>query len=380
MTEEIAAAIEVLAPIVEGVYATHADEIEHHKTGRHQMDADDFLWRRLLVSMATMGNSRGWDGLIGNEGNYRLVTFQALSALEPTERLERLRTVLQRAKVRMPDQKAGWLAQNFDRIEAMGGLEAANERFRVMNDRDEIIAFLRSFAGIGPKYARNIPMDIYHPAFRDSVAVDERIQNVSKTLGLSFASFQEHEDFYRKVAQRAGLEGWELDRLLYNFNHEILGQLRSTATQPTPGPGISPGRTVPREEPRDAARARSGPTASPLPVDDMETKERRDLFQEIQQTFRDEFPRASSYTRANGWFYGRGTNVFFVARPQQTGRVEIRLHASKDQLPDTYLDLDERLHSGRADPPVQFIDIDSNGDVPEIMRLAHFAYRFWGSA
>ena len=46
------------------------------------------------------------------------------------------------------------------------------------------MAFSREFKGIGAKYSRNIMMDTYHPEFRDSIAIDQRIKKVSRTLGL----------------------------------------------------------------------------------------------------------------------------------------------------------------------------------------------------
>ena len=380
MTANQATAVEVLAPIIESAYTRHAADLERHKAGREQLYAEDFLWKRLLVSMATMGNSRGWDGLIDDANNYRLVTYEELAGLGPAERLDRLRDVLGRAKVRMPAKKAQWLAGDFDRIQALGGLQTANERFRAMNDRDEIIAFLTSFSGIGPKYARNIPMDVYHPAFRETVAIDERITTISETLGLAFAGFLEHEAFYLHVAKRVGLEGWELDRLLYNFNDEILLELRSAGRQQG-AVSTAPRRSIAshRSTAEPKATQKLNRTPPRARADHPTEGDHRDLFQAVQRAFRTEFPKVTSYMRSNGRFYGRGTHVFFVAIPK--GRsVVVHLHAAKDELPKTDLVLTETLHSQRADPPVQRTTIDSEQDIPEIMRLAHFAHRFWGSA
>jgi hypothetical protein len=88
---------------------------------------------------------------------------------------------------------------------------------------------LKKFPGIGDKYARNIMMDVYHPDFRDSIAVDARINAISNALGLSFASYRDHEAFYLDVAKEAGLNGWELDRLLFNFRTEVESRLGVTA-------------------------------------------------------------------------------------------------------------------------------------------------------
>jgi len=65
-------------------------------------------------------------------------------------------------------------------------------------------------------------MDVYHEDFRDSIAIDARIQSVSKAWGLSFDTYEEQENFYLSVAETAGLNGWELDRLLFNFTQHFL--------------------------------------------------------------------------------------------------------------------------------------------------------------
>ena len=76
-------------------------------------------------------------------------------------------------------------------------------------------------------------MDVYHPEFRDSIAVDIRIQKISDELGLQFENYADHEFFYVDSAHRAGLNGWEIDRLLYNYNTEVISLLRSDKTQST---------------------------------------------------------------------------------------------------------------------------------------------------
>ena len=56
-------------------------------------------------------------------------------------------------------------------------------------------------------------------------AVDARIKAVSERLGVSFGSYAAHEAFYLGVARLAGINGWELDRLLYNFRSEVESRL-----------------------------------------------------------------------------------------------------------------------------------------------------------
>jgi len=62
--------------------------------------------------------------------------------------------------------------------------------------------------------------------FRESIAIDERIKAISKkALGISFRNYEDEEDFYREAAHGAELEGWELDRLMYQFTNEFLEEL-----------------------------------------------------------------------------------------------------------------------------------------------------------
>ena len=124
--------------------------------GRRDMKRPDIVWRFLLQSSSTWGNSRGWDGLIEDQGNYRRVTFDALSQLSTKKRIKRLEETLVRAKVRMPSKKARYLSENFAIIRDMGGLAAARRAAMSQTGRDAKMAFMRSFKGIGPKYARNV--------------------------------------------------------------------------------------------------------------------------------------------------------------------------------------------------------------------------------
>jgi thermostable 8-oxoguanine DNA glycosylase len=203
----------------------HRQRLEELKEDEKHLNRPDFLWHYMLQSFSTLGSVRGWDGLIKDAENYQKVTYEALSKYSPARRLSRLKDTLRKAKVRMPDKKAGWLADNFERIKEIGGPEAAKEALLSKPDRNEKIKFLKAFSGIGDKYARNIMMDVYHPDFRDSIAIDARMEGITEMLGLEFKKYDEHERFYVEAAHEAGLTGWELDRLIFNFTEEVVEKL-----------------------------------------------------------------------------------------------------------------------------------------------------------
>ncbi len=193
--------------------------------GRREMEWPDFVWHLLLQSFATLGGSRGWEGSIGNQGNYRRVTFDALSRLGQEERFEEILEVFQAARIRYARRKAPFMARNYERVAGMGGPEEAKKQAFALPDREAKLAFMKQFDGIGDKYARNIWMDSYHPDFHNTIAIDLRIKKVTEALGYSFATYTEHERFYQDVAREAGLQGWDLDRLLYNHRDEFLAAI-----------------------------------------------------------------------------------------------------------------------------------------------------------
>lgn len=193
------------------------------KDGRELSRRDDFLWFILLQSFSTMGNSRGWHGLIQTSNNYNRIAYDyVINKVDKSKWLSHFDTVLRDAKVRMPNKKAGWLFSNLNRIESYGGVMETNNIAYSQKGRVEKIKFMKIFDGIGEKYARNIWMDIYDEDFYESIAIDERIKNISKAISISLIKYDDHEKFYLELATKARLQGWELDRLMYNFNDEIL--------------------------------------------------------------------------------------------------------------------------------------------------------------
>jgi endonuclease III len=173
-----------------------------------------------------MGNSRGYDGLFGDPANYERITFETLSLLSPEERFRELARTLSAAAVRMPDRKAEWLVADFDFIQSIGGPAKAKDELLSQPGRDAKIAFLKRLAGIGDKYARNIFMNVYHPEFRQSIAVDSRIESVLEALGLNeLKSYEAREQFLVEAAKEAGVDGWDLDRMLYNFKDQLFAKL-----------------------------------------------------------------------------------------------------------------------------------------------------------
>lgn len=187
------------------------------KRDSKKLKRKDFIWHALLCSIATLGNERGYQGLIANEKNYERVSFAALSKISQAKRLPHIEKVLRDAKVRMPAQKARWLFENHEIISRLGGVEKVTSLALSMKGREAKMRFLKTFRGVGDKYARNIWMDVFQKDFRDSMAIDLRINQITAALGYEFKTYELHEKFYQEIAKECGLLTWEVDRLLYNF-------------------------------------------------------------------------------------------------------------------------------------------------------------------
>jgi hypothetical protein len=215
-----------LAAVAKALAHEKKDKLDTLKAEHSQLARADFLWRYLLQSFATMGRAAGWHGLIGNKKNYNKVRYETLARLSPQARPTHVELTCRAAKIRMPSIKARYILECFDQVRELGGPETAKKTLLAQPGRDAKIQFLKSFSGIGEKYARNIMMDVYHEDFRDSLAIDARIKALSRNWGLSFGSYSEHQAFYLSVAANAGINGWELDRLMFNFQNEFLARVR----------------------------------------------------------------------------------------------------------------------------------------------------------
>jgi hypothetical protein len=223
--------IKLLALILKDVAEQNIEKLNELKQNHHDIKRPDFIWHYLLQSFATMGNSKGWDGLIGEKKNYNRIVFDELETLSADERTKIVNEVCRIAKIRMPAKKAEFIIRCFDQINGLGGQEFAKEKLLSLEGRDKKINFLLQFHGIGEKYARNIMMDVYHEDFRNSIAIDDRIKKISKLIGIEYESYQEHEKFYLEAGKKAGLNGWEVDRLLYNFTSIFESRLTSQRNQ-----------------------------------------------------------------------------------------------------------------------------------------------------
>jgi hypothetical protein len=142
-----------------------------------------------------------------------------------------IEAALEEARVpRMRKQKAQDLSENYKRVKKLGGPQNATTIMLSLSGKPEKQAWIREFDGVGQKYSNDIWMDIYDPDFQDAIALDTRVKNFAKALGLTVPSPRLEAELL-EFASGCGLTGWELDRLIYNFGSLILSTLKAS------GPG-----------------------------------------------------------------------------------------------------------------------------------------------
>jgi thermostable 8-oxoguanine DNA glycosylase len=222
--------VKTLVAVAKNLRNKYKDELEYKKEKGHAtLKRPDFLWHELLVSYSTWGGISRNEGMITDKNKNQQITYAELKNLSNEDRVNRLRQIMKDAKIRYYKKKAPMLARCFEKIEEIGGLEQANAMLLNKECAAEMTEFLDEFPGIGPKYANNIMMDCYHSFFHEKIALDSRIRSISNKLGLNLKKYSDHENFYLNITREAGIEGWELDRLIFEHRDEILNALRSPA-------------------------------------------------------------------------------------------------------------------------------------------------------
>jgi hypothetical protein len=218
-----------LVEAIRAIYSSHRERLRELKQEAIRTGAGpESLWEGLVRSAGTWGNASAGLKLMRTPGFHKQLGWRALAALGDRAREARMLAALKRAGCRWPNRKARFLANSWARLKEMGGPGAAKRKLDSVPGRDGKIKFLLQFQGVGQKYARNMMMDGYHPDFRDSIAIDIRITEVLRKLGLP-STYPDAERFLVSAAHKAGLEGWEADRLLFLYKDEVLGRLQATS-------------------------------------------------------------------------------------------------------------------------------------------------------
>lgn len=189
-------------------------------------DQEDWLWRALIRSHATLGGAAAYGHLLEG-GRHDELLFENLIELPPDQRQDTIQEIFANAGVRYTNNKTAYMIYNLNLFDKYSNMVHRGQELMELTFND-CIKQLRKYKGIGPKYARNICMDLRLLAFEQSIAIDSRIEKFIHWLEFNpheNANYETKEASLLSIAAEADLSGWELDRLLFNFYQQYKNEL-----------------------------------------------------------------------------------------------------------------------------------------------------------
>jgi hypothetical protein len=193
------------------------DKIENSKSVQWK-NASAF-WEKIISNQMHIGSNSST--LIKRKSTDEFILasdFDKISKLEKHKKQELLLKFIPGGRRNSKEKKVLRLINAVDLILSKGGL---NSVFNSTLNKERIIDILTSIEGIGPKQARNIPMDLYHPEFRNgSIPIDENWKKIGSYLGCKWSNSEKHEQDIIEwrnmyIGRNKIKEDWEFDRLVY---------------------------------------------------------------------------------------------------------------------------------------------------------------------
>ena len=246
--------LDCLVKIINDKYRANEKKIAAWKAdSRKDREHSEWIWRALVTSMATMGNSRGLDvvknnGFFANseqDGTLPLpeneYSYECLVKQEDKQIYDVLMKVFN--KIKFGRLKSEWLVKDIRIIQKHGGPSAISCKINGMKSAQERIDFMIGFHGIGQKYSRNIYMDVADDVVSNVAAIDIRLFTILKhvdgslTYPINKIIYNRAQGMVHELAKETKLDMWTVDRIMYNYYSDIcsgLGIKQSKVKKPSP--------------------------------------------------------------------------------------------------------------------------------------------------
>jgi thermostable 8-oxoguanine DNA glycosylase len=200
------------------------------------------LWLRLVGQVMVVGGSAGEERFMMNAKLKRLVDYNVLMKLTDPERRNAINYVMRTAGVRYASNtiekcnKTCALIHNFKFIsELKGGFKEMIKHLAGMKDEmDRVNYLIKNLKYIKNKSARDFLMGL--GMNRGTLAIDIRIQNIFKHVGIPFPTAEEvarksvylpiERQIIDSVCTPLKIEAMKFDRILYQNYDQILGKIR----------------------------------------------------------------------------------------------------------------------------------------------------------
>jgi hypothetical protein len=176
----------------------------------------DYPWNSIVMSFVTNGGVKHYANLKDKE----LLTWSSLSSRDVDQEERRRRFSKANNPIRGKSLH-GKLESCYQRIDCWGGVDKFRKKLSSQANFEEKFKLLKSFEGIGDKYARNILMDGYDNCAQNRIALDSRIRSILIYADLSDKKYGTAESFLVEVANQLKISCWYLDRFLFSFDQLV---------------------------------------------------------------------------------------------------------------------------------------------------------------
>lgn len=189
------------------------------------------FWVKYLTNQMHIGsNSVVLSKRMSSTGFIEVSKFNSFSKLSKDQQSEILMGFIPGGKNCRKEIKIARIISVCEKINSSGGIKRT---FGNILSKVDLIKVLTSFDGVGAKVARNIPMDLYHPSFRNgSIPIDTNWIKIGKYLEFNWTNSEKHEqdiiDWRNKYIGREVIkDDWDFDRLVYWSLNSVQSNLRN---------------------------------------------------------------------------------------------------------------------------------------------------------
>jgi hypothetical protein len=203
------------------------DKIEKSKSNEWQNP--EAFWQKILTNQMHIGSNGNTLRKRMNTDEFKAASnFKKFAAIDKKHQKELLDKFVPGGHYAKKDTKIQRLLFAIDYISSNN----VNSLFGAKLPKESIIFNLKQLDGLGDKQARNIPMDLYHPAFRNgTIPIDENWKKISKYLGFKWSNSEKHENEIIKwrekyISRDIIKDDWDFDRLVYFALNDPDSQIR----------------------------------------------------------------------------------------------------------------------------------------------------------
>ncbi len=192
------------------------DQIEKSKSNDWQYP--EAFWLRLLTNQMHIGsNGKTLRKRMNTEEFKAASNFKKFATIDKKHQKELLDKFVPGSRYAKKDTKVQRLIFAIEYLSSNN----FNSFFGAELSKESIISNLKKLDGVGDKQARNIPMDLYHPAFiNGTIPIDENWKKISKYLDFKWNNSEKHENKIIKwrekyIGRDIIKDDWDFDRLVY---------------------------------------------------------------------------------------------------------------------------------------------------------------------